>query len=532
MSKRIKATRIALLPILLLLAGLSSFAQERAREGSSSQHKNPVERVEVPDTEEERRFIEEHSLTNPSFRRQQSERAGAEALPEVQDSRQVRMIYLVPSDKSIRADYQSAIASAISELQRFYREQLGGYTFSLHSPIVEVYQTPHPTSFYSTGSNSYPGGFWQSVLGDGFALTGGGFNDPNNRWIFYMDADQACGQYTGGTSGVVLVPANDLRGLTAQQNRPVCSNELPDPYGLNRWIGGLGHELGHAFNLPHPPGCDQGHCTDGDYAARSLMYLGYIFYPNTYLLDANKASLLNNGFFSILTTSYVISGQVMLNNYGLAGATVFLSGTQARTTTTDASGRYSFADVPGGGNFIITPALPNYSFSPQSQTINNLSADAVFSFTARLNTGVPILISEENSTRALALDSVLSLREPFQATSQYSWGSERQTRIMLFATNFELLPGVPLSAITAEAEDSAHRIYSLPVEYVGKAAGFSWLNCIVVRLSPEMGDIGDVLVRISYQGVSSNRARVGIGHVGGGLPDDAGATPTPGRPPQ
>src|SRR5262249_24882636 len=37
-----------------------------------------------------------------------------------------------------------------------------------------------------------------------------------------------------------------------------------------------------------------------------------------------------------------------------------------------------------------------------------------------------------------------------------------------------------------------------------------------------------VLVRIKYHGVSSNRVRVGIGHVGDGPPDDPGAAPTPG----
>jgi uncharacterized protein GlcG (DUF336 family) len=45
-----------------------------------------------------------------------------------------------------------------------------------------------------------------------------------------------------------------------------------------------------------------------------------------------------------------------------------------------------------------------------------------------------------------------------------------------------------------------------------------------------MDDLGDVLVRVRYQGLSSNRVRVGLGHIGGGLPDDEGAVPTPGSP--
>ena len=125
---------------------------------------------------------------------------------------------------------------------------------------------------------------------------------------------------------------------------------------------------------------------------------------------------------------------------------------------------------------------------------------------------------------------MLRLPEPFQPTYQHPWSVDERTRLLLFATNFELSPGETASAVTADAEDSAHQSYVLPVEYVGKVPGFDWLSCIIVRL--DVGDVGDVLVRIKYHGFSSNRVRVGIGHLGGGPPDDAGAIPTPGRPPQ
>jgi uncharacterized protein GlcG (DUF336 family) len=43
-----------------------------------------------------------------------------------------------------------------------------------------------------------------------------------------------------------------------------------------------------------------------------------------------------------------------------------------------------------------------------------------------------------------------------------------------------------------------------------------------------MNNPGDVLIGITYKGVTSNRVRVGIGHVGDGPPDEEGAVPTPG----
>lgn len=296
MSCITKARRANTCLTLLLLAQFSIFAQDTARTNPPSQQNNPFGRAEVPDSEEARRFIRAHSFDNPLFSGQQ---AGIAQSLE-QTAKQVRMIYLVPSNKSARADYQDAIANAISNLRLFYSDQIGGgYAFTLHSPIVEVYQTPHTAEFYSTGDNARPGGLWEGVLADGFALTGGGFNDPNNRWIFYVDVDPICGQYSGGTSGVALLPANDLRGLTNQATVPTCPGDPSTLLSVNRWIGGLGHELGHAFNLPHPPGCDSGACTGGLYAYNSLMYVGYSIYPNTYLLDEDKTQLLATGFFSV-----------------------------------------------------------------------------------------------------------------------------------------------------------------------------------------------------------------------------------------
>jgi len=139
----------------------------------------------------------------------------------------------------------------------------------------------------------------------------------------------------------------------------------------------------------------------------------------------------------------------------------------------------------------------------------------------------PVLISEESSTRAVAIDSVTRKHEPFSATNEVSFGADDRTRIMLFAMG--IANDASPSDLTASAEDGGHNLYSLPVEYVGPVSGQEWMTSIIVRLSDTMTDAGDVLVGISYQGASSNRVRLAIGHVGGGPPDDDGAVPTPGR---
>jgi hypothetical protein len=101
---------------------------------------------------------------------------------------------------------------------------------------------------------------------------------------------------------------------------------------------------------------------------------------------------------------------------------------------------------------------------------------------------------------------------------------------MLFVLHLQLRSGDDLSMVTVDGEDENHRHYSLKVEYLSPVSGHDWMSAVVLRLDDQLGDVGDLLIGLSYLGVSSNRVRVGIGHVGGGLPDDQGALPTPAPP--
>ncbi|HEY0407269.1 MAG TPA: hypothetical protein VGC89_16165, partial [Pyrinomonadaceae bacterium] len=152
-----------------------------------------------------------------------------------------------------------------------------------------------------------------------------------------------------------------------------------------------------------------------------------------------------------------------------------------------------------------------------------LSGQTTFAQTAR-----PVLVSDANSTRALALDALAQTREPFSLISPLPFGSDHRTRVMLFALHLSLPPDETTTAVTAEAEDAEHHVYPLTVEHVGPVPEQSWMTAVVVKLQDDMNDAGDVLVRITYHGMQSNRVRLGIGHTGGGLPDDPGAVPTPG----
>ena len=213
---------------------------------------------------------------------------------------------------------------------------------------------------------------------------------------------------------------------------------------------------------------------------------------------------------------YTISGHVTdgLNN-NAGGVSVALTGTQTLTTKTDANGNYWFVGL-ADGSYIVTPSRPDLMFGPTNISFNNISGNQAANFTAAFASSGPILLTEGAPTRAVALDAATWMREPFKVTSSVSWASDRRTRIMFFAANLSLQNGEEPSAISCEADDGI-RTYPMTVESVLSVPTFEWMTALVVRLSDSLSDnIGDVLIRIVYHGVSSNRVRVGIGHLGGG----------------
>ncbi len=76
-----------------------------------------------------------------------------------------------------------------------------------------------------------------------------------------------------------------------------------------------------------------------------------------------------------LPANVAVSGQIVENALPLANVLVTLNGSQSATALTNASGNYSFTNLPAGGNFLVTPTLSGYSFEPQSLSFTNLAAN-------------------------------------------------------------------------------------------------------------------------------------------------------------
>ena len=202
-------------------------------------------------------------------------------------SSQVRVLYVVPQDRAFRSDYAVAVEKALTDLQSWYRTQLTGRTFSLFNSQPETCRLLRPADYYARDT-------WSKVLTDVQSCAPVSYGSSGFAWVLYVDVLHTCnapGRLGAGTTGITMMPRQDLDGLIGARVIDDCGMEWRQP--IARYIGGAGHELGHALGLDHPPGCDQGR-SSCDHNA--LMWTGYARYPNTYLREDDRRILLASPF--------------------------------------------------------------------------------------------------------------------------------------------------------------------------------------------------------------------------------------------
>jgi hypothetical protein len=65
----------------------------------------------------------------------------------------------------------------------------------------------------------------------------------------------------------------------------------------------------------------------------------------------------------------------------ISGVTINLSGASTDSKTTGADGRFQFAKLPAGTNYVVTPRRSGFVFNPPSRTVTNLTSDQQLNFT-------------------------------------------------------------------------------------------------------------------------------------------------------
>lgn len=192
----------------------------------------------------------------------------------------VRVFWLKPTDVAYDPAYPTGIAGVMQEAQRFYKAQLGK-TFTLNSPVVEVVNGLHDTNWYITNNCTTSDHYWcvvdnmQSELMQRFGL-----NAPDSRWLIVgeVSAEEVNQSGGGGGGGWVLLSGHDADGAAGKNG------------AMDRWYGGMVHELGHAFGLPDATS------TDGTCMSASLYD-----YPNCTFNQTQKNGILTGPYASFLS---------------------------------------------------------------------------------------------------------------------------------------------------------------------------------------------------------------------------------------
>lgn len=210
---------------------------------------------------------------------------------------EVRFVYAHPADRPFRQEYADSLARAIPPVQAYYQKWIGR-TFSVPRG-VESCTLPGPASDYSTGT-------WGKVATrlrgcvplydyDGQQNIPG---TPPTDWIVYADVDHACGdpdRLGGGLHGLAMMPARDLEGLIGHNVPDDCGVMYADD-GVQRWYGGLAHELGHSLGLDHEATCKASGGSSPDCDVSALMWAGYTNFPAARLLPQEVAFFRTSPF--------------------------------------------------------------------------------------------------------------------------------------------------------------------------------------------------------------------------------------------
>jgi hypothetical protein len=263
------------------------------------------------------------------------------------------------------------------------------------------------------------------------------------------------------------------------------------------------------------------------------------FKANDGALDSNTSTVTitvnDGGLLQFSAASYTVGENAgsatitVTRSGGNAGAASVTFTTANGTATGNAScaagvdyesksGTLSWADGEAGSK-TFTVTICNDAVNEEDETIGLALSGPTGSGLGTLSNAVltivnddaPVLLTEENTDRVIALDSVLQTRDPFSLLNPHNFSSDQRRRVSLFVWRLGLLPGDTASAVTVTAEDDEGRVYALAVEYVGPVTAVSDVTQVVVRLPDAVvGAPRDLWVTIGLRGPTSDRAVVKI----------------------
>ncbi len=211
---------------------------------------------------------------------------------------------------------------------------------------------------------------------------------------------------------------------------------------------------------------------------------------NVAVVEGNTGATTNAVFTINLSAA---TGRSVTGNFATSNISAF-GGASCATQGVDyetRSGTFSF--TPGSTTFTIPIKICGDTSAEVDETFRVLLSNPTGAFFQNnqafgtiVNDDVLELVLEQSGPipdQAAALDSILALRDPFRVVGIPDWfptGSDRNTRVMLFARNLQLNPGETSSAVIVRFT-TLSQILEVPAQDV-RAVANSDLTQVVVRL--------------------------------------------------
>ncbi len=255
-------------------------------------------------------------------------------------------IYFVPRDITPNPYALRSIDRTMQSVRRWYAEQLGDRTFRLDPAILfngsyqrsYYYGSCAPITAscyleYQNRANYYGDKLWTSIFDD---LSNHGYPGAGNQVLGVFFQDDGYGATALGNPGKFLTELAPVN---------IIGDCLSVGCGKNVDEGGIAHELGHAFGLPHTADDTQSS------TERSIMYRGFYHYPQCGLIDnatnPEIGQLDESPFFSEALVLQDGGFERCLNRWNVTLGSVECTATGQRTG-------FSGLLIPGGQAAVVS----------------------------------------------------------------------------------------------------------------------------------------------------------------------------------
>ncbi|MDX6405000.1 MAG: hypothetical protein QOH70_2455 [Blastocatellia bacterium] len=320
-----------------------------------------------------------------------------------------------------------------------------------------------------------------------FPLTlSGPINQPVTLSYSILSGTASAGSDFNSSTSPVTIPAGGLTGNIAVSVIGDQMFELDETFtvnlntSLNAFIRN-GQAQGTIVNDDPIPAIsvNDASVTEGNTGTRSMIF---------------NVTLSNPSFQSISVTLATSDGTAAAgSDYVAKSSSLSFSPSQVGTT---------FNVIINGD----TKSEPNEFFFVNLTSPTNATIARAQGIGTIVDDDAAALVVDDSSQRAITVDSVTFLRDPFGVVNSLNFSSDQRSRIILFAVDLNLAQG---DVITVQAEDAQHVVHQLPLEFVGQVPNFGGLSQLVVKLPDDLGT-GDFMVSFILRGVTSNKGLITI----------------------